>query len=75
MKIELKLFATLDQYRPQDADAHPVEPGASAGDVADRLGIPREEIKLCFVNGVHAPLDVVLADGDRLGLFPAVGGG
>ena len=40
-----------------------------------RLGIPPEELKLVFLNGLHAGLDAALKDGDRVGLFPAVGGG
>ncbi len=44
-------------------------------DVVDRLKLPQKTIKLIFVNGVHAKLDTILTDGDRVGLFPPVGGG
>jgi sulfur-carrier protein len=39
------------------------------------LDIPPEEVKLIFVNGKRADTDQVLAEGDRVGLFPPVGGG
>lgn len=75
MNITIKCFASLSRYTPQDADAYPVAPGERVADVAARLGIAPEDVKLVFVNGVHADLSRPLAEGDRLGLFPAVGGG
>ncbi|MBI5520570.1 MAG: MoaD/ThiS family protein [Desulfovibrio sp.] len=75
MNITLKCFASLARFTPPDAEAYPVSPGDTPGSVAARLGIPAEEIKLVFVNGTHAELSAPLRDGDRLGLFPAVGGG
>jgi sulfur-carrier protein len=41
----------------------------------EMLGIPPGEVKLRFVNGKQAKDDQVLAEGDRVGLFPPVGGG
>jgi molybdopterin converting factor small subunit len=75
MNITLKCFATLSRFSPPDADAYAIAPGETVAAVVARLGIPEEELKLVFVNGVHAPLGAPLADGDRVGLFPAVGGG
>jgi len=75
MHITLKCFATLSRFSPPDAEAYPFVPGETVAGVVARLGIPAEELKLVFVNGVHAPLSTTLADGDRVGLFPAVGGG
>jgi sulfur-carrier protein len=40
-----------------------------------RLGIPPEKIKLAMVNGRSVSLDHGIRDGDRVGLFPPVGGG
>jgi molybdopterin converting factor small subunit len=34
-----------------------------------------EEIKVAFVNGKHAHMRTQLQEGDRVALFPAVGGG
>lgn len=75
MPITIKCFASLARFAPPDADAYPIAPGECVADVVARLGIPLDDLKLVFVNGVHAGLEAVLADGDRLGLFPAVGGG
>ncbi len=35
-----------------------------------RLGFQRNDLGDCFINGTLAKNDCVLADGDRLGLFP-----
>jgi len=40
-----------------------------------QLKIPDESVKLVFINGVHAKPDAILRDGDRLGVFPPIGGG
>jgi molybdopterin converting factor small subunit len=44
-------------------------------DVCLHLGIPSEKIKLAMVNGRRVSLDHGIQDGDRVGLFPPVGGG
>jgi molybdopterin converting factor small subunit len=44
-------------------------------DLVQQLGIPEIKAKLIFINSVKATLDSVLEDGDRLGIFPPVGGG
>lgn len=44
-------------------------------DICLRLGIPSEKIKLAMVNGRSVSLDHGVRDGDRVGLFPPVGGG
>lgn len=75
MHIELKCYATLSRFTPKDADRHELPDGTTVGQVIDRLGMAPGDVKLIFVNGVKAELDTRLKDGDRLGLFPAVGGG
>lgn len=44
--------------------------GATIGQLIEQLGLPEREIKVVFVNGVAQELDYVLADGDRVGIFP-----
>jgi sulfur-carrier protein len=39
------------------------------------LRLDMADIKLVFVNSKNSALETVLADGDQVGLFPAVGGG
>lgn len=75
MPIELNCYATLAPMTPGNANAFPIKDGETVAALIDRLGIPRDEIKIVFVNGVTVALDKVLADGDRVGIFPPVGGG
>jgi len=75
MQITIKCFATLSRFSPPDAETFPIAEGETVASVVARLGIPPDDLKLVFVNGVHAALNTPLAQGDRLGLFPAVGGG
>ncbi|MDP3426923.1 MAG: MoaD/ThiS family protein [Humidesulfovibrio sp.] len=75
MHVTIKCFATLSRFTPPDAEAFAVEPGETVDDLVKRLGIPPGELKLVFINGAHVEPDAPLADGDRVGLFPAVGGG
>ncbi len=44
-------------------------------DVIEILNISKEEVKIVFVNGAYASMDTELKDGNRLGIFPAIGGG
>jgi len=75
MHIALKCFATLTSFAPEGAAHFSLEPGETVERLIERLGIPPGEIAVVFVNGIHAPRATVLADGDRVGLFPAIGGG
>jgi molybdopterin converting factor small subunit len=73
--VSLKLFATLKKHLPDSADRFPIPPGASVRDIVGLLGIPPEEVKLVFVDGQKQSLDTPLQGGERVGLFPPVGGG
>ncbi len=73
--ISVKCFATLAEYQPADPELVTVPEGATAGDVIDQLAVPREEVQIIFVNSRHAKPETVLQEGDKVGLFPAVGGG
>ena len=79
MKIELHLYASLAKYLPSDAVAKTcfVNTGDSVDvdGIIERMNIPAESVKLVFVNGIHADRQAPLKDGDRVGLFPPVGGG
>ena len=50
-------------------------PGLTVRDVVTETGIPAEAVFIVTINNDRAGLDTVLADGDHLGLFPAVSGG
>jgi len=73
--ISLRLFATLAKYMPEDTDRYPIASGTTVRDVVDRLGIREAEARLIFINNKRALLTSVLNDGDRLGIFPPIGGG
>jgi sulfur-carrier protein len=79
MRIEVNLYATLKRYVKNQTGGNSsvidVEDGACVKDVIQKLKIPGDLVKLIFINGVHAKADTALKDGDRLGLFPPVGGG
>jgi sulfur carrier protein ThiS len=50
-------------------------PGLTVEDVVAGAGIRAKDVYIVLVNGERARLDSPLADGDRLGLFPAISGG
>jgi molybdopterin synthase sulfur carrier subunit len=73
--VTIKLFATLRPYAPADAEHYAVAPGTTVADVVRDLEIPVKDAKLIFINNVRREMDAPLQDGDRLGIFPPVGGG
>jgi molybdopterin converting factor small subunit len=73
--IEIRLFATLSAYLPSDAGRYPIQPGTSVAMLAEQLGLPRDQVKLIFINGIRVDFDSVLKGGERVGMFPPVGGG
>jgi molybdopterin synthase sulfur carrier subunit len=79
MRVIVKLFATLARFSPGGLPGTPFEMSLSASatiqDLVDKLGIPTEETKVSFVNGLTRPLDWVLEQDDEVGIFPPIGGG
>jgi sulfur carrier protein ThiS len=77
--IEIGLFASLAPHKSHpriNADGTMELPSPmTVGEVVDALGIARHDIRLVFINGAHARMDSMVNDGDRLGLFPPIGGG
>ena len=73
MRIDVKCFATLAEFQPDEAMELPE--GTTVAQAMDTLAVPPQEVAVIFVNGRGATPDTVLSQGDRLGLFPAVGGG
>jgi molybdopterin synthase sulfur carrier subunit len=73
--IQLKLFATLAAHMPPEGDRVEIAAGATVGDLVSRLAIPAAKAKLIFVDGRKGTLETVLHGGERVGLFPPVGGG
>jgi molybdopterin converting factor small subunit len=79
MKVEVRLFATLQSYLPPgargDSISLEVPAGATVRDVVESLQIPSEVDCLTVVNGRDAAPDHVLSPGDELAMFPPLSGG
>ena len=73
--ISIRLFATLNRYTPDTADNYLVRPGTTVRDLIDQLGVPLTEVKLIFIDGVKGDVASALNGGERVGIFPPVGGG
>lgn len=77
MKVEVRLYAMLRKWGPPDGGPLTLElaEGERVAKVTAILGMPQEEELVILINGRPAGLQSVLADGDRLVLFPPVTGG
>ena len=73
--IDLKLFATLATRMPENASRFPITSGMTVAQLIDMLPISSDEAKLIFVDGVRAQMETRLLGGERVGIFPPVGGG
>ena len=88
MKVYAKVFATLVQSLPKAVLARypqgirsgsrlevELPDNSTVADLVDHLELPREEVKVTFVNGRAQPLGHILLSGDQVGIFPPIGGG
>jgi molybdopterin converting factor small subunit len=77
MQVELKLYATLGNYLRAGSRSTvlEVDEGCTVDALLQRLAVPAEQVKLVFINGRHASTGTRLQAGDRIGVFPPVGGG
>ena len=75
INIELNLFANLSQYLPENKQSYQVNENTNIEKVIQELGIPDDMVKLIFINGKRVEKTHLLKQGDRLGVFPPVGGG
>ena len=73
--IQIKLFASLQKFMPVSAENFAIEAGITVGELIQQLNIPQDMIKLVFIDNVHAELTSILKGGERVGIFPPVGGG
>ena len=77
MKVYLKCFSTLVDPGTcdfKDSTSYDLVDGQSVNHLIERAGIAREDVKIAFVNSKKVDLNMVLNDGDRIGLAPSVGG-
>ena len=83
VKVTFKMYASLAQYLPADAEQNTVTvdipADLSVHGVLDRFKVPREAAHLLLVNGIYIePEDRdhrTLAEGDALAIWPPVAGG
>ena len=77
--IHVKLFATLRRHYPHLGIGEPMAvelpKGTTVAGMIDHLRLPADEVKVVFVNNLIQKEEHRLADGDRVGVFPPVGGG
>lgn len=79
MRVKVKLFATLAQTRTEVPPGTPIQmelnQGGTVQDLIAELGLPPQEVRIVFVNGLIRDLSHPLQDGDEVSFFPSVGGG
>jgi molybdopterin converting factor small subunit len=79
IRFEVRLYASLEKVRPRLKAGEPffveLESGTTARHLVETLGIATKRVQLIFVNGVVREFEHVLAEGDRVAFFPAIGGG
>jgi molybdopterin converting factor small subunit len=75
-KVHVRLFADLREFAA-GAAAVDVEivPGDTIATTLARLGIASDRLRVVFLNARSVPLEHVLAGGEELFVFSAVGGG
>lgn len=79
MNVTVMLSTTLRNYVPEYTPSAGIslnlDGPLTVRELAEKLGLPLPEIKIVMLNGRHATLDHNISDNDRIGYFPAVGGG
>jgi len=77
MKVNIKCFSTLsDKFAcsyDQEVSVDLAEK-ATVRDAIDMMHIPKNDVKIAFLNNRIADVENPLANGDRLTLVPATGG-
>jgi sulfur carrier protein ThiS len=76
--MKLYLGGHLDWYDPHKRAWHDIPLSAPTAllELLQRLGVPAAEVATVAVNGILVDLEnVCVYDGDRVELFPAIGGG
>jgi molybdopterin synthase sulfur carrier subunit len=79
MPIKILLSSTLRKYvpgyDPAKGMSFSVDGEITVKELCERINIPCDRIKIVMVNGKSKPMDHVLKGGERVGLFPPIGGG
>ncbi|MDR1083667.1 MAG: MoaD/ThiS family protein [Deltaproteobacteria bacterium] len=79
MSVSVRLSTTLRNlvpgYEPAEGLILEIKENLTALELAQKLNLPPADIKIVMLNGRRVTLESVISDGDRVGFFPAVGGG
>ena len=83
MEITVKLYASLSQYLPEDADKHAAKISISSSETAlsvlSKFNVPEESAHLILLNGIYMNVEerqqCKLSEGDTLSVWPPVAGG
>jgi len=76
--VEVRLYATLRRYVPNIPGgvlSVDVTVDTTVAELLNTIPVELAEVHIIMINGVSSTLESMLHDGDRLGVFPAVGGG
>ncbi len=79
MRLEVRAFAGLHRYIagavPGESFSLEVRDGSNGYELLHSLNVPVKEVFTFMVNGRRQDLAQSLAEGDRIGIFPSIGGG
>jgi sulfur carrier protein ThiS len=75
ISIELRLHASLRKWRDPPIAVLSLGKPCRIGEFLRDAGIPEGEVAIIILNGKRALPESSLSDGDRLSLFPLMGGG
>ena len=74
MQLTVKLFAYFRDNRFKEQRMEFPE-GTTVETIIGSLGVPLAEVGVTMINSRHCELHQVVAEGDQLAIFPAIGGG
>ena len=79
IRVECRLYAGLRRYAPgyRLGEAMELEllDGTTLAELYELLKVPPDEVKRTFVSGLSKSPNHALSNGDRVALFPPIGGG
>ena len=79
IRVEVRLYASLRRYAPRlrlgEAMELDLKDAVTLEQLYASLNIPAAEVKRAIVNGIARDHGYALSDGDRVAIFPPVGGG
>ena len=79
IKVQVRLYAALVRLVPGATAGTPLEvalpEGSTLAELVAAIPLPDQEVKVIFANGRAREMSYTLGPGDRVGLFPLVGGG